>query len=27
LFMNLPIASLDKLTLKEKLAEIGRIKD
>jgi arsenate reductase (thioredoxin) len=27
LFMNLPIASLDKLTLKEKLAEIGRIED
>jgi arsenate reductase len=27
LFLNLPIASLDKLTLKEKLAEIGRIKD
>lgn len=27
LFMNLPIASLDKLTLKEKLAEIGRLKD
>jgi arsenate reductase len=27
LFMNLPIDKLDKLTLKEKLAEIGRIKD
>jgi arsenate reductase len=27
LFMSLPIASLDKLTLKEKLAEIGRLKD
>jgi arsenate reductase (thioredoxin) len=27
LFMNLPIESLDKLALKEKLAEIGRIKD
>ncbi len=27
LFMSLPIAKLDKLTLKEKLAEIGRIKD
>jgi len=27
LFMSLPIASLDKLTLKVKLAEIGRIKD
>jgi arsenate reductase len=27
LFMSLPIESLDKLTLKEKLAEIGRIKD
>ena len=27
LFLSLPIASLDKLTLKEKLAEIGRIKD
>lgn len=27
LFMSLPIKSLDKLTLKEKLAEIGRIKD
>jgi arsenate reductase len=27
LFMNLPIEKLDKLTLKEKLAEIGRIKD
>jgi arsenate reductase len=27
LFMNLPIEKLDKLALKEKLAEIGRIKD
>ena len=27
LFINLPIEKLDKLTLKEKLAEIGRIKD
>ncbi len=27
LFMNLPIEKLDKITLKEKLAEIGRIKD
>lgn len=27
LFMNLPIAALDKLALKQKLAEIGRIKD
>lgn len=27
LFMNLPIDKLDKLSLKEKLAEIGRIKD
>jgi len=27
LFMSLPIDKLDKLTLKEKLAEIGRIKD
>jgi arsenate reductase len=27
LFMSLPIESLDKLTMKEKLAEIGRIKD
>lgn len=27
LFMNLPIEKLDKLTLKEKLAEIGRIQD
>jgi len=27
LFMNLPIEKLDKLTLKEKLAEIGKIKD
>lgn len=27
LFMSLPIGKLDKLTLKEKLAEIGRIKD
>jgi arsenate reductase len=27
LFMSLPIESLDKLTLKEKLAEIGRIRD
>ena len=27
LFMSLPIASLDKLVLKEKLAEIGRIQD
>lgn len=27
LFMSLPIEKLDKLTLKEKLAEIGRIKD
>jgi len=27
LFLSLPIASLDKLTLKEKLAEIGRLKD
>lgn len=27
LFMNLPLEKLDKLTLKEKLAEIGRIKD
>ena len=27
LFMNLPIEKLDKLTLKEKLAEIGRIRD
>jgi arsenate reductase len=27
LFMSLPIDNLDKLTLKEKLAEIGRIKD
>jgi len=27
LFMSLPIRSLDKLTLKEKLAEIGRIED
>ena len=27
LFMALPIAKLDKLTLKEKLAEIGRIED
>ena len=27
LFMSLPIAKLDKLALKEKLAEIGRIKD
>ena len=27
LFMNLPIDKLDKLTLKEKLAEIGQIKD
>lgn len=27
LFMSLPIEQLDKLTLKEKLAEIGRIKD
>jgi len=27
LFMSLPIESLDKLTLKEKLAEIGRIQD
>ena len=27
LFMSLPIEKLDKLTLKEKLADIGRIKD
>jgi arsenate reductase len=27
LFLNLPIEKLDKLTLKEKLAEIGRIQD
>ena len=27
LFMSLPIEKLDKLTLKQKLAEIGRIKD
>jgi arsenate reductase len=27
LFMSLPIEKLDKLTLKEKLAELGRIKD
>jgi arsenate reductase len=27
LFMNLPIESLDKLTLKQKLGEIGRIQD
>ncbi|MFZ2301761.1 MAG: arsenate reductase ArsC [Gallionella sp.] len=27
LFMSLPIEKLDKLTLKEKLAEIGKIKD
>ncbi|MDX8379181.1 MAG: arsenate reductase ArsC [Gallionella sp.] len=27
LFLNLPIEKLDKLALKEKLAEIGRIKD
>ena len=27
LFMSLPIEKLDKRTLKEKLAEIGRIKD
>jgi len=27
LFMNLPIEKLDKLALKEKLAEIGRIRD
>ena len=27
LFMNLPIEKLDKLSLKEKLAEIGRIQD
>lgn len=27
LFMNLPIEKLDKLTLKEKLSEIGRIQD
>lgn len=27
LFMSLPIEKLDKLTLKEKLAEIGRIRD
>ena len=27
LFMNLPIEKLDKLTLKEKLSEIGRIRD
>jgi arsenate reductase len=27
LFMSLPIEKLDKMTLKEKLAEIGRIKD
>jgi arsenate reductase len=27
LFMSLPIESLDKLTLKEKMAEIGRIED
>jgi len=27
LFMNLPIEKLDKITLKEKLAEIGRIQD
>ena len=27
LFMNVPIEKLDKLTLKEKLAEIGRIQD
>jgi arsenate reductase (thioredoxin) len=27
LFMSLPIGKLDKLTLKEKLAEIGRLKD
>ena len=27
LFMSLPIEKLDKLTLKEKLAEIGRLKD
>lgn len=27
LFLSLPIEQLDKLTLKEKLAEIGRIKD
>ena len=27
LFMNLPVEKLDKLALKEKLAEIGRIKD
>jgi len=27
LFLSLPIASLDKLTLKEKLAEIGRIRE
>ncbi len=27
LFLNLPIDKLDKFTLKEKLAEIGRIKD
>ena len=27
LFMSLPIEKLDKMTLKEKLSEIGRIKD
>jgi len=27
LFMNLPIEKLDKITLKEKLAEIGRLQD
>ena len=27
LFMNLPIASIDRLVLKEKLVEIGRIRD
>lgn len=27
LFMNLPVESLDKLTLKQKLGEIGRIQD
>jgi arsenate reductase (thioredoxin) len=27
LFMNLPIENLDKITLREKLAEIGRIED
>ena len=27
LFMNLPIEKLDKLTLKEKLSEIGKLKD